>query len=138
MKNYIRPFYKYWPVWLVLIVICGWPQVNDWEWDSAKQDARTLIAQFESQMAAQTAAQAKDPAGAAKPAQPVAVEMSKLTCIAANSYFTPYWATTVPFRAKLIQAFVWHGYDVEIPSAQSVRERGCGRTEDGKYLFLGS
>jgi len=136
LKNYIRPFYKYWPIWALLVVICGWPQVNDWQWDSAKQEARAQIAQFESALAAQTAAQAKDPA--AKPAHPVSVEMSKLTCIAANSFFTPYWGRAVPFRVKLMQAFVWHGYDVEIPSAQSVTERGCGRSEDGKYLFLGS
>jgi len=138
MKNIFRPFYKYWPIWAVLVVVAGWPQVNDWQWDSAKQEARTLIAKFESEQTAQAAEQAKAQAGAANPTHPVTVEMSKLTCIAANSFFTPYWAMSVPFRVKLIQAFVWHGYDVEIPSAQSIKERGCGRTEDGKYLFMGN
>jgi hypothetical protein len=138
LKNFIRQLYKYWPVWLVLLVIGGWPQVNDWEWDSAKQEARTLIAQFESEKDAQAAAQAKAPAGTTLPVHPVAVEMSKLTCMAANSFFSPYWQMNASFRVKLMQAFVWHGYAVEIPGVRSVGERGCGRTDDGKYQFGGT
>jgi hypothetical protein len=138
MKNNARPFYKFWPLWAVLLVVCGWPQVNDWEWGSAKEEAKTLIAQFESKLDSQAAGQAKPQAGAADPARSVSVEMSKLTCIAANSFYSPYWAINSSYSVKLIQAFIWHGYDIEIPSTQSVKERGCGRTEDGKYLFLGN
>ena len=168
MKNNARPFYKFWPLWVVLVVICGWPWINDWEWDSAKEEAKTLIAQFETKVDAQAAAQAKaagataaaassadsaanapanapasTPAGApasraANPAQSVSVEMSKLTCIAANSFYASYWAMNSPYRVKLIQAFVWHGYGIEIPSTQAVKERGCGQTADGKYLFVGT
>jgi len=138
LKNNVRPFYTFWPLWAVLLVVCGWPWINDWAWDSAKDEARSLIAQFESRLDAQAAGQAKPQAGSAEPAHPVTVEMSKLTCVAANSFYAPDWQMNTPYRVKLIQAFVWHGYGIEIPSAQSVKERGCGRTEDGKYLFRGT
>jgi hypothetical protein len=138
MKNYIRPFYKYWPLWLVLLAIWAWPQINDWAWASAKQDAQSLIAQYESKNDAQVAVQANPQAAPAAPAHAVSVEMSKLTCMAANSFYTPYWQMSASYQVKLIQAFVWHGYGIEIPSVQSVKERGCGRADDGKYLFLGN
>ncbi len=134
MQKNARPFYKFWQLWAVLLVVCGWPWVNDWAWDSAKEDAKSLITQYESKLEAQ----AKPQAGSTAPAQPVSVEMSKLTCIAANSFYASYWQMNVPYRAKLIQAFVWHGYGMEIPSVQSVKERGCGQAEDGKYLFRGN
>ncbi len=134
LKKPARPFYKSWLLWVVVIVVSGWPWVNDWAWDSAKDEAKTLIAQFESKVDAQAKAQP----GSANPAQSVAVEMSHLTCVAANSYYAPYWQISVPYRVRLIQAFIWHGYGVEVPSAQSIKERGCGQTEDGKYQFRGT
>lgn len=121
----------------MLIVICGWPWVNDWAWDSAKQEAQTQIAQFETKLDAQVKAQAGS-TQSTQPAQPVTVEMSQLTCIAANTFYAQYWQTTTSYRVKLIQAFIWHGYGIEIPSAQSVKERGCGQSADGKYLFEGT
>ena len=128
-----RPFYKFWPVWVVVLVLVGWPYVNDWAWHSAKEDAKYQIGQFEIKFQAQ----AKAPAGAA-PAAPVSIEMSRLTCVAANSYFAPYWQLNTPYRARLIQSFLWHGYGMEVPSAKSIKERGCGETEDGKYIFTGT
>ena len=153
MKNIIRPFYKYWPVAVVLIIIAGWPEVNDWQWASAKEEARSLITKYETERDLQDKAQAAGQAGGAASAssapaasalapataaKSVSVEMSKLTCIAANSFYTPFWHLSTSYRVKLIQAFIWHGYGVEIPNAKSVGERGCGLTDDGKYLFLGS
>ncbi|HEX7642877.1 MAG TPA: hypothetical protein VF472_11780 [Burkholderiaceae bacterium] len=130
-----RPFYKFWPLWVVLVIVVGWPYVNDWAWDSAKQEAKDLITQFESKYEAQAKAQA----GTAAPqAHAVTVEMSKLTCVAANSYYAPYWQLSAPYSVRLIQAFVWHGYGIDVPSAQSIKERGCGRTADGKYQFTGT
>jgi len=103
-------------------------------WDSAKADAKTLSTQFETKQEAHL----KAPAGSPEATQAVTVEMSKLTCIAANSFYSANWQVSVPYRGKLIQAFVWHGYGAEIPSAQSIKERGCGETADGKYQFRGS
>jgi hypothetical protein len=134
MTSTKRPFYKSWILWVVVIVVAGWPWVNDWAWDSAKADAKTLIAQFETKQEAHL----KAPAGSPEATQAVTVEMSKLTCIAANSFYSGNWQVSVPYRGKLIQAFVWHGYGADIPSAQSVKERGCGETADGKYQFRGS
>lgn len=130
-----RPFYKFWPLWVVLVIVVGWPYVNDWAWDSAKQDAKGLIAQFESKYEAQAKAQTS---GTMPPAHSVVVETSKLTCVAANSYYAPYWQTNAPYNTRLIQAFVWHGYGADVPSLQSIKERGCGETADGKYQFTGT
>lgn|GEM_PF-6627597 len=135
MKNTARrPFYKSWLLWVVLVIVVGWPYVNDWAWDSSKTEAKDLIAQFESKQEVHL----KAGAGSADAAKAVAIDMSRLTCVAANSYFAPYWQVNVPYRTRLIQAFIWHGYGVDVPSAQSIKERGCGETADGKYQFTGT
>lgn len=134
LNQLIRTFCKLWPLWAVLLAVCVWPYINDWAWDYAKEEAQTRIAQFE----IRRQVQAIPGPGAVEPARIPAVEMSKLTCIAANSLYVPYWQISSSYHTKLIQAFIWHGYGREIPSAQSVKERGCGQTEDGKYLFSGN
>jgi len=133
LNNLVRTFCKLWPVWAILLVVCVWPYFNDWAWDSAKAEAQSGISQFEVRHQMRSLPQASAPA----PARTPGVEMSEMTCIAANSLFQPYWQMDARYRTKLIQAFVWHAYGRDIPSVQTIKDRGCGTTDDGKYLFVG-
>lgn len=82
--------------------------------------------------------QAKAQAGATQPAPRVTLEMSRLTCVAANSYFAPYWQVNASYNVRLVQSFIWHGYGTEVPRIQAINERGCGETADGKFQFTGT
>ncbi len=51
---------------MVLIIIAGWPEFNDWQWASAKEEARSLITKYETERDLQDKAQAAAQGGSCR------------------------------------------------------------------------